>query len=73
MIPVMIAARTFYEMDSGFGIPVGTVVFILLILKLCGMLDFGSGSSNYKPTDWKKHWAEEERKQKEKERYRNKR
>lgn len=70
-------AKTFYEMDSGFGIPVGVVVFVLLIVKLCGGLNFGSGSgsssNDYKPTDWQKHWAEQEKRKKWKEEYRRKR
>jgi len=70
---MIIAAKTFYEMDSGFGIPVGIVVFVLLVVKMLGGLDFGSGSPKYKPTDWEKHWAEQEKRKKWKEEYQRKR
>jgi len=66
-----ILAKTLFEMDSGFGIPVGIVVFVLLVVKMLQGQDtsrtrtrsprFWRSSSPSKPVDWEKHWAEQEK------------
>lgn len=64
-----ILAKTLFEMDSGFGIPVGIVVFVLLVVKMLRGPDtsrtrsprFWRSSPPSKPVDWEKHWAEQDK------------
>lgn len=66
----------FYKTETMWGLPLGTVLFIFLIIRM--LTDDGSARSRdrgfkgywrtrqpRKPVDWKAHWAEEERKEKE--------
>ena len=69
--PVILAVTNrLYAMDSGFGVPVGVVVFVLLIVKMMQPPDTGRSRSRsfrfrslwpkeHKPVDWEKHWAEQ--------------